>query len=171
MSVHIVTIVKITRNMYSIIHISYFMDCDWRIVILIEDCLQTRSAACIWLVSLLNFTKPSQAMLARMDEIQEVFCSLLSDSDELVQEMASRGVSVVYRLSTESQQQSLMGKLVTSLSGKHYTDLPTLMCNFFSHKPSHFIVHVLLHFTSSHSFSQRHHFLSTWLFWALWHQS
>ena len=80
--------------------------------------LQTRSAACIWLVSLLNFTQPSSALLARLEDVQEAFCTLLGDSDELIQEIASRGVSAVYRLCDESQQKTMMTRLVSSLSGK-----------------------------------------------------
>ena len=80
--------------------------------------MQTRSAACIWLVSLLNFTQPSPALLARLEDVQEAFCTLLGDSDELIQEIASRGVSAVYRLCDESQQKTMMTRLVSSLSGK-----------------------------------------------------
>ena len=53
-----------------------------------------------------------------LSEIQEAFGSLLGDQNELTQEMASRGVSVVYELGTEAQRKELLGSLMGTLSGE-----------------------------------------------------
>jgi proteasome component ECM29 len=53
-----------------------------------------------------------------LPEIQEAFGSLLGDQNELTQEMASRGVSVVYELGTEDQRKELLGSLMGVLSGE-----------------------------------------------------
>ena len=54
-----------------------------------------------------------------LPEIQEAFGSLLGDQNELTQEMASRGVSVVYELGTEAQRKELLGSLMGTLAGEN----------------------------------------------------
>ena len=76
-----------------------------------------RSAACIWLVSLASFTGASPALLKRLGDVQEAFGHLLGDSSELVQEMASRGISAVYRLGSEAERKNLLNALMTTLQG------------------------------------------------------
>ena len=78
---------------------------------------QVRSAACIWLVSLASFTRRSPALMHRLDSIQDAFSHLLGDSDELIQEMASRGISAVYRLGGDSDRKSLLTGLMATLQG------------------------------------------------------
>ena len=51
-------------------------------------------------------------LLSMLPEIQEAFGSLLGDQNELTQEMASRGVSVVYELGTEAQRKELLASLM-----------------------------------------------------------
>jgi len=82
-----------------------------------EEGVQVRSAACIWLVSLVSFTSKSPALLHRLDEIQEAFSHLLGDSNELIQEMASRGISAVYRLGSDSDRKGLLSSLMATLQG------------------------------------------------------
>jgi len=43
---------------------------------------------------------------------------VLGDQNELTQEMASRGVSVVYDLGTEEQRKTLLASLMGTLSGE-----------------------------------------------------
>jgi proteasome component ECM29 len=86
--------------------------------------LQVRSAACIWLVSLVSFTRKSPALLHRLDEIQEAFSHLLGDSNELIQEMASRGISAVYRLGSDTDRKGLLTGLMATLQGAALTLLP-----------------------------------------------
>ena len=76
-----------------------------------------RSAACIWLVSLVTFNSSCQALRHRLKDIQEAFGNLLGDSDELIQEMASRGVSAVYRLGSEADRKLLLSALMGTLQG------------------------------------------------------
>ena len=78
---------------------------------------QVRSAACIWLVSLVSFNSSSQALRRRLKDIQEAFGNLLGDADELIQEMASRGISAVYRLGSDADRKQLLGGLMSTLQG------------------------------------------------------
>lgn len=72
-------------------------------------------------MSLVTFNSSCQALRQRLKDIQEAFGNLLGDSDELIQEMASRGVSAVYRLGSEADRKSLLSALMGTLQGiLHY---------------------------------------------------
>ncbi len=49
---------------------------------------------------------------------QEAFSGLLGDSNELTQEMASRGISVVYAMSGPAARKQLLDELVGVLQGR-----------------------------------------------------
>ena len=61
-----------------------------------------------------------------LPEIQEAFSHLLGDQNELTQEMASRGMSVVYSLGDESAQKQLLDGLMGVLQGTYITCITTL---------------------------------------------
>ena len=79
---------------------------------------EERCAACTWLLALVTHTRRHEKLVSMLPEIQEAFGSLLGDQNELTQEMASRGVSVVYELGTEAQRKELLGSLMGTLSGE-----------------------------------------------------
>ena len=60
-----------------------------------------------------------------LPDIQEAFSHLLGDQNELTQEMASRGMSVVYSLGDESAQKQLLDGLMGVLQGMRS---PMLCC-------------------------------------------
>lgn len=49
--------------------------------------------------------------------LQEAFSHLLGDQNELTQELASQGMSIVYELGDSSMKQSLVDALVNTLTG------------------------------------------------------
>lgn len=69
-------------------------------------------------MSLVSFNSTCEALKRRLKDIQEAFGNLLGDSDELIQEMASRGVSAVYRLGGETDRKSLLAALMSTLQGR-----------------------------------------------------
>jgi proteasome component ECM29 len=79
---------------------------------------EERCAACTWLLALVTHARRHEKLVSMLPEIQEAFGSLLGDQNELTQEMASRGVSVVYELGTEAQRKELLGSLMGTLSGE-----------------------------------------------------
>ena len=79
---------------------------------------EERCASCTWLLALITHTKRHPKLVSMLPEIQEAFGSLLGDANELTQEMASRGVSVVYELGTEAQRKKLLSSLMGTLSGE-----------------------------------------------------
>ena len=75
----------------------------------------------MWLVSLVSFTSKSHALMARLAAVQEAFGYLLGDASELIQEMASKGISAVYRLGSDGDRKQLLSALMSTLQG----DLPS----------------------------------------------
>ncbi|KAM4708609.1 proteasome adapter and scaffold protein ECM29 [Discoglossus pictus] len=78
-----------------------------------------RQAACIWLLSLVKKLSMHQEIKSKLKEIQSAFISTLSENDELSQDVASKGLGLVYELGSEQDQQELVSTLVdTLMTGK-----------------------------------------------------
>jgi len=87
---------------------------------------QVRCAGCVWLLSLVSYTGKNPKLMPLLPDIQEAFSHLLGDQNELTQEMASRGMSVVYSLGDESAQKQLLDGLMGVLQGTMLQ--PCFMC-------------------------------------------
>ncbi|XP_059580609.1 proteasome adapter and scaffold protein ECM29 isoform X4 [Alligator mississippiensis] len=78
-----------------------------------------RQAACIWLLSMVKKLSTHKEIKSHLKEIQNAFVSVLSDNDELSQDVASKGLGLVYELGNEQDQQELVTTLVdTLMTGK-----------------------------------------------------
>uniref|UniRef100_A0A3P9P601 Ecm29 proteasome adaptor and scaffold n=2 Tax=Poecilia reticulata TaxID=8081 RepID=A0A3P9P601_POERE len=78
-----------------------------------------RQAACIWLLSLVKKLSQHKEITSHLKEIQIAFISILSDPDELSQDVASKGLGLVYEMGGEADQQELVSTLVeTLMTGK-----------------------------------------------------
>uniref|UniRef100_A0A8D0E6M2 Ecm29 proteasome adaptor and scaffold n=1 Tax=Salvator merianae TaxID=96440 RepID=A0A8D0E6M2_SALMN len=78
-----------------------------------------RQASCIWLLSLVKKLSAHKEIKSHLKEIQTAFVSILSDSDELSQDVASKGLGLIYELGSEQDQQELVTTLVeTLMTGK-----------------------------------------------------
>ncbi|KFP77947.1 Proteasome-associated protein ECM29, partial [Acanthisitta chloris] len=78
-----------------------------------------RQAACIWLLSMVKKLSTHKAIKSHLKDIQSAFVSILSDSDELSQDVASKGLGLIYELGSEQDQQELVTTLVdTLMTGK-----------------------------------------------------
>ncbi|XP_036407220.1 proteasome adapter and scaffold protein ECM29 [Megalops cyprinoides] len=78
-----------------------------------------RQAACIWLLSLVKKFSQHKEIKSHLKEVQTAFISILSDPDELSQDVASKGLGLVYELGSEEDQQELVSTLVeTLMTGK-----------------------------------------------------
>ncbi|KAF9344905.1 hypothetical protein BGX26_003767 [Mortierella sp. AD094] len=71
-----------------------------------------KKSACIWLLSLVKFCSTHPSVKTQLPRIHSVFSSLLSDRDELTQEVASKGIGLVYELGDQSIRNQLVGSLV-----------------------------------------------------------
>nr|XP_033782200.1 proteasome adapter and scaffold protein ECM29 isoform X1 [Geotrypetes seraphini] len=78
-----------------------------------------RQAACIWLLSMVKKLSTHKEIKSHLKEIQSAFISVLSENDELSQDVASKGLGLVYELGSEQDQQELVSTLVdTLMTGK-----------------------------------------------------
>ncbi|XP_038067101.1 proteasome adapter and scaffold protein ECM29-like [Patiria miniata] len=74
-----------------------------------------RQAACIWLLSIVKQCGSQQATQRHMKDIQQAFVNMLSEREEITQEVASKGLSLVYEQSTADRKNDLVSVLVDAL--------------------------------------------------------
>jgi proteasome component ECM29 len=88
---------------------------------LLQDCKTTKpslkKASGIWLFCLIQYCGHLSEIQARLRECQAAFMGLLSARDELVQETASRGLSLVYEQGDKELREQLVKDLVVSFTG------------------------------------------------------
>lgn len=88
---------------------------------ILNDCKATKpsllKASGIWLFSIIQHCSHLPEIQARLRECQVAFMRLLSARDELVQETASRGLSLVYEKGDPSLKESLVKDLVGAFTG------------------------------------------------------
>jgi proteasome component ECM29 len=88
---------------------------------LLQDCKtpkpSLKKASGIWLFCLIQYCGHLSEIQARLRECQAAFMTLLSARDELVQETASRGLSLVYEQGDKDLREKLVSDLVASFTG------------------------------------------------------
>jgi proteasome component ECM29 len=88
---------------------------------LLEDCKtpkpSLKKSSGIWLFSLIQYCGHLPEIQARLRQCQGAFMGLLSARDELVQETASRGLSLVYEQGDKELREKLVKDLVASFTG------------------------------------------------------
>ncbi|KHN98933.1 proteasome component ECM29 [Metarhizium album ARSEF 1941] len=88
---------------------------------LLQDAKATKpsllKASGIWLFSIVQFSSHLSEVQSRLREIQAAFMRLLSARDELVQETASRGLSLVYERGDAELKSALVKDLVSAFTG------------------------------------------------------
>lgn len=88
---------------------------------ILADCKATKpsllKASGIWLFSIIQHCSHLPEIQARLRECQVAFMRLLNARDELVQETASRGLSLVYEKGDPSLKESLVKDLVGAFTG------------------------------------------------------
>ena len=92
---------------------------------LIQDCKGTKpsllKASGIWLFCIVQYCPHLEEVKSRLREIQASFMRLLHTRDELTQETASRGLSLVYEKGDESIRGQLTKDLVSAFTGNGKT--------------------------------------------------
>lgn len=88
---------------------------------LLQDCKTTKpslkKASGIWLFCLIQYSGHLEQIQARLRECQAAFMGLLSAREEIVQETASRGLSLVYEQGDKELREKLVKDLVASFTG------------------------------------------------------
>lgn len=77
----------------------------------------SRQACAIWLLALVKNCSNRGTILAFKATLQAAFTDLLSEDNELVQDVASRGLGIVYSLSDADDQTGLANDLLETLTG------------------------------------------------------
>ncbi|CAH4007387.1 unnamed protein product [Pieris brassicae] len=79
----------------------------------------SRQATSIWLLALLKNCPERGPIKHSLPKLQDVFMDYLSENSDIVQDVASKGLSLVYQNSDEGQKQALVGEIIEQLtSGK-----------------------------------------------------
>jgi proteasome component ECM29 len=88
---------------------------------LLKDCKTTKpslkKASGIWLFSVISNNSRHDQVQSRLRECQSAFMGLLSARDDLVQETASRGLSLVYEQGDAVLRKQLVNDLMASFTG------------------------------------------------------
>ncbi|KAF9969044.1 hypothetical protein BGZ73_008786, partial [Actinomortierella ambigua] len=71
-----------------------------------------KKAACVWLLSLVKFCSNHPSVKNQLPRLHHVFSSMLSDRDEMTQEVASKGIGLVYDLGDQKVRSQLIESLV-----------------------------------------------------------
>ncbi|XP_060801096.1 proteasome-associated protein ECM29 homolog [Amyelois transitella] len=77
----------------------------------------SRQATSIWLLALLKNCPEREPIKTKLQELQNVFMDYLSENSDIVQDVASKGLSLVYQNSEDSQRQQLVSQLAEQLAG------------------------------------------------------
>ncbi|GAB2246168.1 hypothetical protein Droror1_Dr00001661 [Drosera rotundifolia] len=78
---------------------------------------EERCAGTVWLLSLTMYCGHHPSIQQLLPEIQEAFSHLLGEQNELTQELASQGMSIVYEMGDDSMKKNLVNALVSTLTG------------------------------------------------------
>ncbi|XP_031477538.1 uncharacterized protein LOC116248548 isoform X3 [Nymphaea colorata] len=78
---------------------------------------EERCAGTIWLLSLTMYCGHHPKIQDLLPEIQEAFSYLLGDTNELTQDLASQGMSIVYEIGNSAMKRDLVNALVGTLAG------------------------------------------------------
>ncbi|EDV98206.1 GH22981 [Drosophila grimshawi] len=82
-----------------------------------EPNAQSRQAISVWLLAVVKHCSNRPAVLSKKQLLQFAFTELLSDDSEFVQDVASRGLGLVYSLSDSGSQTELANSLLDQLIG------------------------------------------------------
>lgn len=78
---------------------------------------EERCAGTVWLLSLTMYCGHHHTIQQMLPDIQEAFSHLLGEQNELIQDLASQGMSLVYELGDDLMKKSLVNALVGTLTG------------------------------------------------------
>lgn len=78
---------------------------------------EERCAGTVWLLSLTLYCGHHCTIQQMLPDIQEAFSHLLGEQNELMQDLASQGMSLVYELGDDAMKKNLVHALVGTLTG------------------------------------------------------
>ncbi|KAJ3022327.1 UNVERIFIED_CONTAM: hypothetical protein HDU68_009207, partial [Siphonaria sp. JEL0065] len=76
----------------------------------------SKKAVCVWLLSLVKFCGSIDQIKHNLPKMHTAFSNLISDRDEFTQEVASKGIGLVYELGDATIKSSLVESLVSTFT-------------------------------------------------------
>ncbi|XP_008560300.1 proteasome adapter and scaffold protein ECM29 [Microplitis demolitor] len=103
---------------------NYSQESDNFLVFLLDQLLKlasephpnSRQAICIWLLSILRHNDKRQHVIERLPSIQNAFSDFLSENNDIVQDVASKGICLVYNTSEKTGRDDLVSNLMNQLT-------------------------------------------------------
>ena len=77
-----------------------------------------KQASCLWLLAVVRHCISQPQVRDKLLRIQGAFMGLLGDSNDLVQDAASKGIGVVYESCSEEQREQMVASLLDTLLGR-----------------------------------------------------
>ena len=77
-----------------------------------------------WLLSIMKNAAQAAEMLAAAPDVQRALLGLLADSNEVTQELASKGLSTLYDACDDEMQEKITSELVKGLQAGRATSRP-----------------------------------------------
>jgi proteasome component ECM29 len=77
--------------------------------------IQERCAASIWLLGFVNYAGKNDVVQKKLNNIQAAFSLLLSDPNQITQEVSSKGLVLLYEIGSEESKKMLVEDLVMTL--------------------------------------------------------
>jgi proteasome component ECM29 len=90
---------------------------DEIIKVIPEPHTYSRQASSIWLLALVKNCSMRAPVLDRRQILQLAFTDLLSEDSEIVQDVASRGLGIIFSISDVNTQEYLSNSLLEQLTG------------------------------------------------------
>ncbi|CAD6237411.1 GSCOCG00002299001-RA-CDS [Cotesia congregata] len=77
---------------------------------------ETKDAICIWLLSILRHNDKRQHVIDRLPNLQNAFSNFLGENNDIVQDVASKGICLVYNTSEKTGRDDLVDTLMSQLT-------------------------------------------------------
>ncbi|KAL4235658.1 hypothetical protein ACF0H5_004053 [Mactra antiquata] len=93
---------------------------DWYLTTVLKQYVtnsnpHVRQASSIWLLAVVKKCGSHTALQSRLPDLQSAFMQLLSENDELTQDISSKGLGLVYEICSSEQKEMLVSELVSTL--------------------------------------------------------
>ncbi|XP_074097479.1 proteasome adapter and scaffold protein ECM29 [Cotesia typhae] len=103
---------------------NYSAESDNLLVFLLDQLLKlstdphpnSRQAICIWLLSILRHNDKRQHVIERLPNLQNAFSNFLGENNDIVQDVASKGICLVYNTSEKTDRDDLVATLMSQLT-------------------------------------------------------
>ncbi|KAJ3123506.1 hypothetical protein HK098_001853 [Nowakowskiella sp. JEL0407] len=99
-------------------------DVDASVTKVLEKCFEFiasgkpsgRKGICVWLLCIVKYLGNNKSVKRQLEKVHGAFSSLLVDRDDFIQEVASKGIGIVYELGDPAMKKELVQSLVSTFT-------------------------------------------------------